>query len=71
MIVPKNKNVIEPSEEEISIDGDYYYIYNSKDIHKKLIFPPYLDKLSPDSLTMEISVDPNQDISEYMGCLQK
>ena len=68
--MPKNNNVIEPAEEEISIDGNFYYIYKSNEVGKKLIFSPYIDKDSPDSLTMEISVDPNQDISDYMLCLQ-
>lgn len=42
VLIKKHSNVLVPSNEVVSIDGDCFYVYNSEEITNKLIFPPFI-----------------------------
>lgn len=66
ILVPDSDNVVHKGK-EVMINGLKYHIYNPWSIKDSVVFMPYLEKSSPDTLTLRITADLNHNISEQLS----
>lgn len=65
-MLPFSKNITDDKLEWINIEGKRYCLVESDQVNKCTIFPPFIEKSSPNSLSLKVSVDPNQNIEKLM-----
>ena len=62
ILVPDSENVVKKGK-QVKINGLNYHLFNPWEIKNSVVFMSFLEKSSPDTLTLRITADLNQNIS--------
>lgn len=68
ILVPDSENVVKKGK-LVKINGLNYHVFNPWDIKNSVVFMPFLEKSSPNTLTLRITADLNQNISQQLSTI--